>query len=49
MTSKICSYHEKPYDGSSRRDDGTERRWRSSNDGKNNKYILACTCGKGEK
>ena len=36
--SKICSYQEKPYDGSSRRDDGTERRWISSDDGKNNKY-----------
>ena len=45
---KKCPYHDLPYDGSHRREDGTERRWRNSPYGKSNPCIIACTCGKGE-
>ncbi len=49
MTDKKCPFHDKPYDGSRRFGDGTERRWNSSLDGSNQKHILPCTCGKGYK
>ena len=51
---KRCSYHDGPFDGSTRYDKsnandlypiGYEMRWIS--DYSNNKHILACTCGKG--
>lgn len=54
MSKLKCGYHELPYDGSRRFDKsnatkqysiGYEMRWISDNS--NNKYTLACNCGKG--
>lgn len=40
-----CPFHDEPYDGSRRMDDGTEMRWRSGIDGNSKtKGILPCNC-----